>query len=266
MLQVFGFLVLVYLVLLVFLYFRQKHFLYFPLKELEATPQDIGLPFKEVNLKTSDDCQIHGWFIGDQKAKDVVLFYHGNAGNISHRLDSIDIFYRLGFNVFIFDYRGYGRSEGDPSEEGTYLDSEAAWQYLVNKEKIPPKQIILFGRSLGGAIAACQATKVKAKCIILESTFTSVPDFGARIYPFLPIRWISKFLYDTRANLKHIDIPVLIIHSQDDELIPFSYGKQLYKAANQPKELLILTGSHNEGFLESERIYKKGLKTFLSKL
>jgi fermentation-respiration switch protein FrsA (DUF1100 family) len=218
-----------------------------------------------VAFQTSDSLLLSGWLVGDDKSRDVVLHFHGNAGNMSHRLDSFIIFNRLGLNTFIFDYRGYGRSQGSPSEQGTYLDAEAAWQYLTETEHIPSERIILFGRSLGGAVAARLATQVKAKALILESTYTSVPDLGADLYPFLPVRLISRFHYNTRAILQKIDLPVLIVHSPQDEIIPFSHGKALYEAAKEPKHFLEISGSHNEGFFHSKEIYMEGLKEFLSK-
>ncbi len=255
---------LCYLALLLFVFLLQKQMVYFPSRGIGSTPSVIGLPYREVAFKTSDNLLLSGWLVGDDKSRDVVLHCHGNAGNISHRLDSFFIFNRLGLNTFIFDYRGFGRSQGSPSEKGTYLDAEAAWQYLTETGHIPPGRIILFGRSLGGAVAARLATKVKAKALILESTYTSVPDLGADLYPFLPVRLLSRFQYNTRAILHKIDVPVLIIHSPQDEIIPFSHGEALFEAAKEPKQFLKISGSHNEGFINSIEIYMDGLKEFLS--
>jgi pimeloyl-ACP methyl ester carboxylesterase len=256
-----------YILLLIFLFFNQRGMVYFPHKTITATPLDIPLPYREVFLETSDGVPLCAWMVGDDNDRDVVLFCHGNAGNISHRLDSFAIFHRIGLRSFIFDYRGYGRSEGKPSEEGTYRDVEAAWQYLIDTEKIPPGRIILFGRSLGGAVAAYLAAKpdIKARALILESTFTSVPDLGAQSYPFFPVRLLSRYRYNTKALLPGIHLPVLVIHSPQDEMIPFNHGKTLFDAANEPKQFLEISGSHNEGFSDCVEEYTAGLRTFLEK-
>jgi hypothetical protein len=252
-----------YLVLVLMVFFFQKRMLYMPYRTMNGSPSDIGLSFREVSFKTSDHVSISGWFVGQGKDRDVVLFCHGNAGNISHRLDSFYIFDYLGLDTFIFDYRGYGKSGGSPSEKGTYLDIEAAWRYLVETEHIKPERIILFGRSLGGAVAARQALNVNAKALVLESTFTSVPDVGVQVYPFLPVRLLSRYRYDTRSILPRIHLPVLVVHSPNDEIIPYSHGKALFETANEPKQFLKISGSHNEGFINSKEIYIDGFKKFL---
>lgn len=149
-------------------------------------------------------------------------FLHGNAGNISHRLDSLRIFHGLGLDVLILDYRGYGRSEGRPSEEGTYRDARAASRYLVEARGVAPERIVVFGRSIGAAIAAALAVEQRPAALILESGFTSVPDLAADLYPWLPARRLARLHYDTRARLPHVTVPVLIVHSRDDEIISFS--------------------------------------------
>ena len=257
---------LCYVTIVLFLFFFQGRMVYYPSKRISSSPSDIGLPFRDVTFSTADGIEISGWMVGEDKARPVVLFCHGNAGNISHRLDTLAIFDRLGLNTFIFDYRGYGRSQGKPTEAGTYRDVEAAWLYLVENEGVPPERIILFGRSLGGAIAAYLAAKknTKAGALILESTLTSVPDLGGDKYPFFPVRLLSRFQYNTRGFLKKITLPVLVIHSPQDEIIPFSHGKALFEAANEPRQFMQISGSHNEGFLSPGETYIQGLKKFVS--
>ena len=199
-------------------------------------------------------------------SRGVVLFCHGNAGNISHRLDSIRLFHELGLSVLIFDYRGYGQSSGKPTEQGTYRDADAAWDYLVEQRGISPAHIILFGRSLGASIAADLATRQSAAAVILESAFTSVPDVAATLYPWLPVRWLSRYQYNTEKKLANIHIPVLIVHSQDDEIIEFANGERLFDVANEPKQFLELRGGHNDGFMVSGNDYIQGLETFLGKV
>jgi fermentation-respiration switch protein FrsA (DUF1100 family) len=255
-----------YAVLAAALFFYQPNLLYFPdmpSREIEATPGDIGLKFEALTLTTRDDEQLDAWFIPADPARGVVLFCHGNAGNISHRLDSIRLFHELGLSVLIFDYRGYGQSTGKPTEKGTYRDADAAWDYLVEQRGIPAEHIILFGRSLGASIAADLATRQSAAAVVLESAFTSVPDIAAKFYPWLPVRWLSRYQYDTRKKLASIHSPVLIVHSRDDEIISYSNGEQLYEAAREPKQFLPLRGGHNDGFLVSGKDYIRGLDAFI---
>jgi len=255
-----------YIVLCLVLFFVQAKLLFYPnipSRKLTAVPTDTGLDYESVSITTSDNIAIHGWFVKAQAAAGTLLFFHGNAGNISHRLDSIKIFHDLGLSVFIIDYRGYGRSEGEVSEAGTYLDAESAWNYLVQARKIPAQRIIVFGRSLGAAIAAHTAARFTPGGLILESAFTSVPDMAARLYPVFPVRLLSRFQYNTREKLQSVSCPVLIIHSPEDEIIPFENALQLYRAAAAPKELYKIRGSHNEGFLSSGRLYREGIKKFI---
>ncbi len=254
----------VYFVLLVFLLMFQSDLIYFPQREITFLPGAMGLSYEDVYFKTTDGVKLHGWFVPAERARGVVLFCHGNAGNISHRLETIQIFNRLGLDTFIFDYRGYGNSEGRISEEGTYLDVEAAWQYLVSDQKISADRIIIWGRSLGGSIAAWIGQKHTAKLLILESVFTSVPDMGAEIYPFFPVRLLARFKYKTIDYLKQVNSPVLIIHSPEDEIIPFVHGRRLFEAANEPKKFLEISGSHNEGFVLSGKRYENGLDSFIT--
>jgi fermentation-respiration switch protein FrsA (DUF1100 family) len=267
-LRIFGFIAataaLVYGVILVFVFLFQSSLIYFPVSSVNTTPKEIGLSFEEVRLKTEDGVELSGWFIPAEGQRGTVLFCHGNAGNISHRLESIRIFNDLGLSVLIFDYRGFGKSEGSISEEGTYLDAEAAWKYLVDDRHIDASRIILFGRSIGGAVAAHLGTDHHAAALILESTFTSMTDLGVQIYPYLPIRILLRYNYDTSAYLKQIGIPLLIIHSPDDEIIPFSHAKALYETADKPKELLRISGDHNSGFYISGMTYAGGIDRFLS--
>ncbi|NIV18470.1 MAG: alpha/beta fold hydrolase [Woeseiaceae bacterium] len=235
-----------------------------PGRALEATPRDMGFDFDDVRLETADGVSLHGWYVHVPESRGTVLFLHGNAGNISHRLDSIAIFRDLGFDVFIIDYRGYGQSEGKPSEEGTYRDAEAAWQYLVDERSDDPARIVIFGRSIGGGVAAWLAARHRAAALILESSFTSAIDMAAHLYPFMPVRLISRLKYPVVDYVAGVECPVLIVHSRDDEIIPFFMGKALYEAAPTPKTFLELRGDHNMGFLLSLDRYREGLETFIT--
>lgn len=254
-----------YLAFLITIYFMQDRMLYYPDREVLQTPEDRGLEYEEVSLKTKDNVTVSGWYIPAKHEKGVLLFCHGNAGNISHRLESINIFHNMGLSVLIFDYRGYGKSEGKPSEKGTYRDAEAAWNYLVEEKRKAPDRIILFGRSLGAAIAADIALKKIPAGLILESSFLSVPEMGKKHYPWIPVRLLSKYDYATIDKIRSITCPKLIIHSPDDEIVPFEHGKSLFEEALQHKQFLEIKGGHNEGFLLSGDLYLGGLKNFVQK-
>ncbi|MDH3217923.1 MAG: alpha/beta hydrolase [Gammaproteobacteria bacterium] len=248
------------------IYFRQSSLLFYPNvagRNLAATPQRIGLVFEDVDLLTSDRVRLHGWFIPADNARGTLLFFHGNAGNISHRLDSIAIFNRMNLDVFIFDYRGYGQSQGKVSETGTYRDAEAAWSYLTGTRGIDPDKVIVFGRSLGSSIAAWLASRHTPAALILESSFSSVPSMAQRLYPFLPVRWLSKFSYDTRQYVGALACPLLVVHSRNDEIIPYAEGRLVFDAAPADKQFLDLRGGHNDGFLVSGEAYIDGLRSFI---
>lgn len=253
--------------LLLVLYFGQANLLYLPelpSRALVATPADAGLAYETVHLRTEDGVDLHGWYLPAAEARGALLFFHGNAGNISHRLDSLRIFHRLGLDVLIFDYRGYGRSEGRPDEPGTRLDARAAWRYLTEARGVAPDRVVLFGRSLGAALAARLAAETRPGALVLESAFTSVPDLAADLYWWLPARRLARLSYATREYLAQVACPVLVVHSPDDEIIPFRHGQALYAAARPPKAFLPLRGDHNRGFLLSGEDYVAGLDQFLS--
>jgi len=268
------------------LYIMQPKLLYFPVRQMPYTPAEVGLDFENIIFKTADGLRLSGWYVpapletrreksltGSVQAGDsfptgpaensqfTILFCHGNGGNMMHCLDSIDIFHDLGLNCFIFDYRGYGNSEGKPGEEGTYLDAEAAYKWLTEEKKISPDNIIAFGRSLGGSIAAHLATKRRVGALVIESTFTSYVDIGRKFYPYMPVRWFARFSYNTVQYIKEVLCPVVLIYSRDDEVVPFEFGLELYEAANEPKKFVEIFGGHNDGFLVSGEIYKNTWKS-----
>ena len=274
-----GVLLIAYLGWGAMLYIMQPKFLYGPVREVAYTPGELELDFEDITFKSSDGLRLSGWYIPaplemnhqveptqlrsglltgpEEDSEFTVLFCHGNGGNIAHRLDSINIFHNLGLNCFIFDYRGYGSSEGKPNEQGTYLDAGAAYQWLREEKKISPDNIIIFGRSLGGSIAAQLAGKVKARALVIEGAFTSFADIGQKFYPYMPVRWFARFNYRTIDYIKNVDCPVMLIYSRNDDIVPFEFGPKLYEAANEPKELVEIFGSHNDAFLVSGEIYQK---------
>ena len=244
-----------YFVLAAVLYFMQPKFLYGPVREVFSTPDELGLDFENVNFKSADGMNLAGWYVPVENPKFTLLFCHGNGGNIAHRLDSINIFHKLGLNCFIFDYRGYGDSQGKPSEEGTYLDAMAAFKWLTEEMKIPADNIIIFGRSLGGTIAVQLAGKVKARALVVESAFKSYVDMGKEYYPYMPVKWFARFSYRTIDYIKNVHCPVIFIYSRNDEIVPYKFGLELYEAANEPKEFIEIFGGHNDCFLASGEIY-----------
>ena len=260
--------VAVYGLLVVVVYFMQSRMLYLPNvsgRELTMTPSDVGMDYQDVAIETTDGVTLHGWFI-DGRSSQVLLFFHGNAGNISHRLDSIRQFLNLGLSVLIIDYRGFGRSDGKTTEKGIYRDADAAWRYLTEDRGISASDIVIFGRSLGASVAAQLATQHQPLALIVESSFTSVPDIAQELYWWLPARWLSRFNHATLDYVSNVHSPVLVVHSRDDEIIPFHHGEAIFAAANEPRTLLALHGSHNDAFLRDERVYMGGVGKFLSAL
>lgn len=261
-----GILAAAYAGLALLLFLFQSRLVYYPETErrIAVTPDRIGLPFEDIHLTTSDGVALHGWFVPAPQSRGTVLFFHGNAGNISHRLDSVQMFHRLGYSTFIIDYRGYGNSSGTPSEQGTYRDAEAAWSYLFEQRHIPSCRIVLFGESMGGAIAAWLASREKPAALVIASSFTSVPDLAQQIYPYLPVRWLARIRYDTREYLKAVAAPVLVAHSPQDEIISYEHGQALFAAANPPKQFLELAGGHNDGFIFMREEWVGALRDFLA--
>lgn len=245
------------------MYVFQDQLLYLPSRAIATTPAQHGFEYDDIVLQTEDGVTLHGWFIPAQDARATLLFFHGNAGNYSHRLSSIRIFHALELNVAIISYRGYAQNTGKPSEAGTRQDATAAWYYLTQTRNIPAAQIVVFGRSLGGAVAAELASRKQPGAVILESSFTSAADLGSEIYPWLPVRLLMRHPYPVQSLLPEIKAPLLIIHSRDDEITPFHHAKALLDVASDKATLLTLTGRHNEGFLLNSEIYARGIRTFL---
>lgn len=262
-------LAIIYALVVALMWAFQERLLYLPNagREHVATPADRGLAWEAVTLTTEDDVALDAWWVPAPEPRASLLFFHGNAGNISHRLESIAQFHRLGLSVLIVDYRGYGRSEGRPSEAGTALDARAAWQWLRDAGN-ETNEIVVFGRSLGAAVAAELAASLEEQqatpaAVILESPFRSVPALAQYLYPFLPVRWLARIDYPVETYVTQISAPLLVIHSHDDEIIPFAQGEAVYRAAQQPKQLLEIQGGHNTGFLDSEPAYSEGIDAFL---
>jgi fermentation-respiration switch protein FrsA (DUF1100 family) len=259
---------LVYFGLAALIYFKQDALVFQPSidREFLSTPAVIGLAFNPLTLATADGETLDGWHVPanpGRPARGLVILFHGNAGNISHRLDYLRMFHDLGFASLIIDYRGYGRSSGKASEEGSYVDAATAWRHAAEVLGYPAERIVLFGESLGGAVATQLAAARKPGALVVASTFTSVPDLGAEIYPWLPIRLLARIRYDSRERLAAVSSPVLVIHSRQDDIIPFAHGERLFAAARDPKQFLEIAGTHNEGVVFDREAWVRQLDDFL---
>jgi uncharacterized protein len=252
--RVVGLLVAVAVLFVMFRWFEHSQ-VYHPTRQLEASPADLRRPFEDVRFKTGDGVELHGWFFpantNSLRKHLAFLICHGNGGNISHRIGLCAALLETGAGVFIFDYRGYGQSAGRPGEEGTYRDAQAAYAWLRQKG-FNGENIVAFGESLGGGVVSELALRETVGAIVLQSTFTSIPDVGAELFPWLPVRRISKIKYDTRAKLPRIKIPVLVTHSRVDDLVGFHHAEQNFATANESKIFCELSGGHNDATWEQE--------------
>jgi fermentation-respiration switch protein FrsA (DUF1100 family) len=261
-LYIFILLFFLYAIIGVSLYLFQGRMVYHPGNDIFRLPSEEGIDFEDLDLHTPDGLTLNAWYIPNKDAEKTVLFCHGNAGTLSSRMDTIKLFHEMGFSLFIFDYRGYGISEGTPSESGTYIDTETALNYMFEELNIPLHDIIIWGRSLGGPIAAEIAQNRKFYACVLESTFTSIIDMAKSRFKLFPSPLLARFHYATIDYIKNIKIPILIVHSPDDEIIPYQMGKRLFEAASEPKKFLQLHGDHNNTYFDSIDEYKKGLNEF----
>lgn len=245
----------------------ERHFVYFPDRALVATPRDVGLEFEDVQFEASDGVRLHGWFVpGDKEI--VWLWVHGNGGNISHRVESLRLLHdQVGVGVLLFDYRGYGRSDGTPSEQGTYLDAEAALTLLSERYGYSPERVVVFGQSLGGAIAVDVAARHRPAGLVVESAFTSIADMARLHYPFLPSRLLLGRRYNSLTKIRGVDAPILIVHGDRDDVIPFDMASELFDAAGEPKHLLVIEGAgHNDVDLVGDKRYFSALRAFIERL
>ncbi|MDW8465753.1 MAG: alpha/beta fold hydrolase [Chloroherpetonaceae bacterium] len=241
----------------------ERYFIYAPQKSLVTTSAEHGLEFESIYFVASDGVKLHGWWVPVPHARATVLLCHGNSGNVSYQLDQIKAFHQLSLHVFTFDYRGFGQSDGQPSEDGLYRDGKAAWSYLVEQKHILPEHIIIFGHSLGGGVAAWLSKEVKAGAVILQATFTTMKQIAKCFYPYFPLRKIMRSRYDNLAHIAQANCPVLVIHSPDDEVVPFEHGKRVFEAAKSPKEFLQVRYGHDDAIHSPN--YLSGIKAFLDK-
>ena len=246
----------------------EKRFVFFPVAELLYTPNDAGLEYEDVRFQTSDGLALQGWFIpGDPAGGSNLtwLWFHGNGGNIGHRVDELALaHHRTGNNIFIFDYRGYGESEGTPSEKGTYLDSRAAVEYLRSRPGVNQDRIVYQGHSLGAAVAVELSMTQPPMAMVLVSPFASVRDMAPS---FPPVRWLVRNHYDSISRIRRLNVPVLVLHGELDDTVPISQGRKLYEAANEPKRFQVLEGAaHNDTYAAAAEQYWAAIESFLAGL
>jgi hypothetical protein len=203
----------------------------------------------DVELQLADGTPIHGWWFPHEGAKGALLYLHGNAGNLSHRRDTVAQMRRvLNENILIIDYPGYGKSGGSPSEAGCYESAEAAYKWLTEEKKVPGERVILFGGSLGSGVAVELASRHKHRALLLLSPFTSLPDVGASIYPWLPVRWLMRNRFDSLSRIASCTRPIFIVHGTADNVVPFHLGQKLFEAVQGPKQFVrVPGGGHNDG-------------------
>jgi len=259
-------LIVIFFVLSIVFYTKIENFyVFFPQTSFDITPDDLHLNYKEVYFDTQDKEKLHGWFFPTNGNEPVIVISHGNACNISHMLEYASTFTEKNLQVFLFDYRGYGKSTGTPSEKGIYMDAQAAYDYLVNEEKILPDNIILFGQSIGAATAIDVAIKNHVRSIIIEGAFTSTKEMSKKIFPMNLISFLLPSNYNNLEKIAHITVPKLIIHSEDDEIVPFSMGKRLFEASREPKYFYTIKGAgHNDTFIVGGDKYFQAFVYFIN--
>ncbi len=247
----------------VYIRWIEMHSIFHPTRKIVQLPTDVGLEYEDVYFKTSDHVKLNGWLIKGT-SNTTVLFFHGNGANISLRMGKLKMFHDLGLSTLIVDYRGYGRSEGIPSELGIYRDGQAAYEYLLTRTDVNKNKLVIYGESLGGAVAIDLASKVKVDALVVDSSFTSAVAMGKLLYPMIP-EFLVGFKFDSVTKITKISVPKLFFHSQTDDLVPWSLGQELYRAAAEPKEFAEVHGSHNNSFTTDKELFYEGLRNFFKK-
>lgn len=251
-----------YIIVCIYIYFVQDKMVFYPTNDVAVTPEEVHLQYEEVFLKAGEKDSICAWFFPKQVnylTHKTIIFADGNAGNMSYRLESILFLNQIGANVLMFDYRGYWKSSGKPTEKATYEDALACYNWLIDVKGTKPENIIIFGRSLGGAVAIDLATKVKCGGLIVESSFTSAPDMAAHVFPFFPVRFLSKYKFDSINKIRNIKCPLLVTHSPEDDIIPFKMGQILFDEAREPKIFVPLSGGHNDREYLQDSTYQEAI-------
>ena len=238
---------------------------FFPSSSLNRLPSEAGLDYEDVWI-ASGGHRLHGWWIPVAHPRGCLVFFHGNAGNIGDRVEKVALFARMGLNVLIVDYRGYGHSEGRPSEKGLYEDAAAVYRYARENKGVSIEKMVVYGASLGGAVAVDLAARVPVGALIVDSSFTNAQAMARRMFPWIPVAgWMLKTRFDSLDKIQRIDAPKLIVHSRQDELVPFAMGQALFEAAKAPKEFLEIKGGHNDSFVHDQQTFVRGVRAFLQR-
>lgn len=224
--------------------FIERHFIFFPTRPLMFTPSEWGMDFEDVFFITSDGVKLNAWLIDAGENTPMILWFHGNAGNIADRVENAKLLFDRGLSLFMVDYRGFGKSEGEPSERGINEDGQSAYSYLLSRG-IAPGRIIVFGRSLGGTVAVSVASCNPCAGVILESTFTNMADMAKRHFPVIPGMGGFKLKFPSIDRIGSIEKPILFIHGDEDELVPYELGRRLFDAAPAKKEFYTVGGAHH---------------------
>ena len=255
----------IYLLILGLMYIFQNQLLFIPSSGFIQTPAGAGLTAEDVWVETKDGVRIHGWYFPNEEAEYVVVLSHGNAGNIGGRIDIASTLLSSGASVLMYDYRGFGQSEGSPSEKGLYKDIEAIVEHLNLEYGYTEPQILMYGRSLGGAVAAYAATRYDVGGLVLDSAFKNLRAMVREVYPFVPSR-LAKYDFPTDEYIRKLDgIPVMIMHSPNDEIVRYHHGQILYELAGDPKSFVELRGGHNDNFFQSQSLIERSWREFLER-
>lgn len=254
-----------YAAVCVWVWVAQERLVYAPDRTLRWTPEADGLPYEDVWLETADGERVHGWYLppAGGATDRHVLFFHGNGGDLADRPRTLALLHGFGAGVLAIDYRGYGRSSGRPTEAGTRLDAEAAWRHLVETRGVPADAIVVYGRSLGGALATWIAARERPAGLVIESSFTHLVDMGHHHYPWLPVRLLTRIRYDSLALAPGLRCPVLMAHSPDDEIVPYALGRALAEAVPTLVDFVVLDGDHNSAFLRASATWYPRLGAFV---
>jgi len=245
---------------------KEPTFIYFPSRDLIATPAQVGVAYQDRWITTEDGVTVHAWYLPNPAARHTVLDFHGNAGNLGDRVELYARWHRLGLAVFAIEYRGYGRSQGTPSEQRLYRDAHAAWTDLTGTLAVPPERVVVAGRSLGSGPAVQLATEVRPAALVLENPMTNTPDMARVVYPFLPVSLLVRSRFDNVRKIRDVTCPVMVIHAEQDEIIPPSMGRRVFDAARDPKQWALLPGGHNDFDDVSTDAYLAAWRAFLDLL
>lgn len=245
---------------------HESDFIYFAEKTLETSPEKYGMVYGTVQVPSTDSVQLVCWIIPSADTSTLWLLYlHGNAGNMAKQgyVEHYAQLHKLGFNILTVDYRGYGESSGRPTEQGLYDDARAGYEYLRSMQHVPGGRIVVYGYSLGSAVAVQLASTVPTAGVIIEGAFTSITDVGAEHYPFIPVRWIAGDRFASKSRIGSVTVPKLFIHARDDNTIPIRFGRALYDAAPEPKTFLEVQGGHENAHNADARLFYGGIQMFL---